>query len=195
MAFVDFDFRRQFIETMKPQVPPDALRAARSLVGLSQSDVASGSGLTRAWISKMEAGKERVHQANLTLRLFYEDMGIEFLGTLDVGSGERSGIGARWRPPPGWPERTSESTGYHTERNGVAFLAARALAGLDQLTVARDVDLHKTVLARLETGSFEPDAGDRLRQYYEAAGIEFLGWGDVSENLHYGVGVRWKPSR
>ncbi len=45
----------------------------------------------------------------------------------------------------------------------------------------------------LETGAVvDHEASLLLRSYYEGQGISFLGWGDVSTGLYYGVGVTRK---
>lgn len=140
-----------------------------------------------------QQGRARV-QSYEKLRAFYEDLGIEFLGTVDVATGTISGAGARWRSPSS-SSQTNEPARIHAEPNGVSFVAARSLLNVSLTKLAQDSGIERRQLSALENHiDFSKDDFDRLRTYYENVGIEFLGQGDVSKNLFHGVGVRWKST-
>lgn len=175
-------------------VPSDALRIARALAALSQRQVAESAKIDRMQVVAAEGDRGRARvQSYEKLRDFYEDLGIEFLGTVDVGTGTVSGAGARWRRPSAARQK-NEPTRIHAEPNGVSFVAARSLLNVPLKKLAQDSGIERRQLSALENDTdFSKEAFDRLRNYYESEGIEFLGEGDVSKKLFYGVGVRWKP--
>ncbi|MDX0299363.1 XRE family transcriptional regulator [Sinorhizobium meliloti] len=195
LIFFDIASLRRLIKCMIIVVPSDALRIARSLAALSQRQVAEAAQMDRMQIVAAEGqqGRARV-QSYEKLRAFYEDLGIEFLGTVDVRTGTISGAGARWRKPSS-SSQMDEPTRIHAEPNGVSFVAARSLLNVSLAKLAHDSGIERRQLSALENHSdFSKVEFDRLRAYYESVGIEFLGQGDVSKNLFYGVGVRWKPT-
>jgi transcriptional regulator with XRE-family HTH domain len=77
----------------------DALRVARALVGVSQRDVATRALITQKAVWIAENTDQFGRSTNIKLRAFYEALGIEFLGTIDLATGVSSGLGARWRMP------------------------------------------------------------------------------------------------
>ena len=77
----------------------DALRAARSLAGLSQRDVEERTGIARKSLVFAEGHTAPRPRTLSRLRSFYEEQGLEFLGTVDVSSGLATGLGVRWRMP------------------------------------------------------------------------------------------------
>lgn len=94
----------------------DLLRAARALLGWSQTDLAEASGLSRATINRLENRKDADHgnePDNFTLESFasivkaYAEKGIEFTEkTTDHGAG------LRWRTPHGQPvQKKTKKTG------------------------------------------------------------------------------------
>ena len=179
---------------MTAHVTADALRVARHLTGLSQRDVEQRTRVARKSLIAAETEGSSRPTTLTRLRSFYEASGIEFLGTIDVASAKTSGIGARWRLPEKIPPSVSQLEAVHSERSGLAFAAARALLGLKQSEVVRLARMPATRIRSLETGvERDRTAQTRLRMFYEQQGVEFLGWGDVTRDLFYGVGVRWKP--
>jgi hypothetical protein len=129
---------------------------------------------------------------NIKLKAFYETLGIEFLGTVDLTTGITKGLGARWRTPPQLPFAPLPAFDFHTERIGVAFRAARALLNRKQSEIAHASQVHVRKIALLESGGTDQPSALRLRSFYERQPIAFLGWGDVTSGLFYGVGVRWQ---
>jgi len=63
--------------------------------------------------------------------------------------------------------------------------------GTEQTEVADALGIRVAVMRDLERGKPSAPFQDKLRKWYEAKGIEFVGWGDVSTGKYYGVGVRW----
>ncbi|CCF18700.1 hypothetical protein; putative Lambda repressor-like, DNA-binding [Pseudorhizobium banfieldiae] len=181
---------------MTAHLTADALRVARHLLGLSQRDVEQRTGVARKSLVSAEATETAAMSRPSTLlrlRSFYEDQGIEFLGTIDVTTGVVRGLGARWRMPNQLPPVGTDQTPVHSHSTGLAFSAARALLDVKQSEVCRVTSISEHKLRALETGTTNDEtARRRLRTFYEERGIEFLGWGDVSRGVFYGVGVRWR---
>ncbi len=177
---------------MKSYAPPDALRAARALLRLSQRDLSEKISFSRQSISSAENDASAPLPTVTEMRKFYEDMGLQFLGTLDIGTGEIRGAGVRWRYPNPFPADRNIAQQFHSERYGTSFHAARSLLGINRATVAGAVKVSLQDLAALETGKLTAtEQFQRLRSYFIEAGIEFMGLGDVSSAAYYGVGVRW----
>jgi hypothetical protein len=82
-------------------------------------------------------------------------------------------------------------TDLHTEPYGIAFGAARALLNKKQSEIGDLSGISQRKIGVMETAAIADHAASlRLRSFYENEGIEFLGWGDVTSGLFYGVGVR-----
>lgn len=181
---------------MTAHLTADALRVARQLTGLSQREVEQLTGVARKSLVAAETAETaaKLRQTTLSrLRSFYEDQGIEFLGTIDVTTGTAKGLGARWRMPDQLPPSGGERPAVHSEPTGLAFSAARALLDVKQSEVSRLVSMPEHRIRVLEAGlEKNATAHTRLRAFYESNGVEFLGWGDVSRGVFYGVGVRWQ---
>lgn len=177
---------------MKTLLPADALRAARTLAGLSQREAAHGASMTQKAIWIAEGDSPLGISTNAKLKTFYENLGIEFLGTVDLATGQTTGLGVRWRTPSQLPVLPPTPSDFHTEPNGVAFGPARALLKKKQSEIADFSGVNQRKIGLLETGGLVDQASLlRLRSYYEREGIAFLGWGDVTSGLFYGVGVKW----
>lgn len=59
--------------------PPNVLRAARELLGLKQVDAATGAGISRRTIQRLESGElDRTH-ASILLQTWYEEQGVVFV--------------------------------------------------------------------------------------------------------------------
>lgn len=178
---------------MRTLLSADAIRAARSLAGLSQREAAVGASMTQKTIWMAESNAPPGTSINTKLREFYENLGIEFLGTVDLATGQARGIGARWRIPPQLPDIPTALVDFHSEYAGVAFAAARALLNKKQAEITALSGVPQRKVGALETSTVGDQATTlRLRSFYEREGIEFLGWGDVTSGMFYGVGVRWR---
>lgn len=181
---------------MRTHIPADALRVARTLTRLSQRDVAVQAGVVQKSLVAAEAGRATRIETHLRLRKHYERMGIEFMGTVDLAKDSVVGSGARWRMPDTLPPSENDALQFHTESAGVSFAAARALLGSAQKEIARLAGIPERKMASVELGKgFTSESYEALRQYYENAGVVFLGWGDVSRKVFYGVGVRWAANK
>jgi transcriptional regulator with XRE-family HTH domain len=76
------------------EITSEQLRAARGSLGLSVKDVAESTSIGHATIVRYEAqsGVPKSRKGHLqSLRSFYEDAGIEFIGTPDDRPGIRIG--------------------------------------------------------------------------------------------------------
>jgi len=178
---------------MRTLLSADALRAARTLAGLSQRVAADGASVTQRAIWMAEGEAQLGTSTNIKLRAFYENLGIEFLGTVDLATGQTTGLGVRWRSPSQLPILPSAPWAFHTERTGVAYGTARAILNKKQSDIAGLTGLPQRKIGLMETGKWVDQASALcLRSYYERDGIAFLGWGDVTSGLFYGVGVRWE---
>jgi len=177
---------------MKFYAPPDALRAARALARLSQQELSKNIQVTRQSISAAENDASAPFPTVSKMRGFYEDLGLQFVGVIDIDTGTISAAGVCWRLPDRFPPGQAEATKFHAEPYGAAFVAARGLLGASRAEVSDKSDLTLKDLAALESGgTYSGDEYLRLRAYYVEAGIEFMGAGDVRTGLYYGVGVRW----
>ena len=78
-------------------LPPELLRAARAMTGLSQAEVAVLADVSQKTLSQMEAGKVTSAVLVEKLRKFYESQDIEFIASRDSGRAS-DGIGVRRRP-------------------------------------------------------------------------------------------------
>jgi transcriptional regulator with XRE-family HTH domain len=172
----------------------DALRVARYLTGVSLREIERLTNFDRKTVAAAESDAATRSSTISELRKFYESQGIEFLGNLDLATGLSSGVGARWRKPELLSQTDEQLHSEHMEKNGVAFAAARGLLKKKQSEVARLSGLPVHKIQSLEAGTGKDlAAGEKLRDFYERENVEFLGWGDVSREVFYGVGVRWKP--
>ncbi|NKK72470.1 XRE family transcriptional regulator [Rhizobium leguminosarum bv. viciae] len=179
---------------MKTPAPADCLRVARALLNLSQRDAAAGAEIALGSLSAAENSKPVFVETNLQLVDFYVRRGIELLGEASIGQ-ETLRTGARWIAPDDPEASQSVKASFHAEDRAVSFRAARALLQLEQAEVAESVGLSLAVVQNLERGRKSSGPYDKLRSWFETAGVEFTGWGDVSTGKYYGVGVRWKTSR
>jgi len=177
---------------MKFYAPPDALRAARALARLSQKELSDKIQATRQSISAAENDASAPFPTVSKMRGFYEEVGLQFVGVIDIDTGTISAAGVCWRHPERFPPNQADSAKFHAERHGVAFGAARSLLGASRAEISDKSELTLKDLAALESGgTYSGDEYLRLRAYFVEAGIEFMGVGDVRTGLYYGVGVRW----
>lgn len=59
--------------------PPNILIAARTSIGLTQSEVAAEAGISRSSLQRIELGRIRPGRNTIKLQLFYETCGIQFV--------------------------------------------------------------------------------------------------------------------
>ncbi|CDZ32803.1 Hypothetical protein NGAL_HAMBI1146_00470 [Neorhizobium galegae bv. officinalis] len=164
---------------------PDALRAARALVGLTQAQLAASIGVSRRSVAACEGGPGATLKTIAALRDSYERSGIEFLGVVNLTTNEIHGSGACWKIAPLFSRCASSS--FPGEAN---FFAARALLGLEEREVAREAGLTPRQIRNLESGrSFTRKGYDRLRGFFEESGVEFLSF-RTGVRDYIGLGVR-----
>lgn len=180
---------------MKSYAPPDALRAARALSRLSQQELCKKIQVTRQSVSAAERDASAPFPTVSKMRAFYEELGLRFLGSIDLDTGAIAAAGVCWRYPDDFPPTALQATKYHAEPNGTSFFAARSLLNASRAEVSKNSGITLRELAGLEAGTQVAISGYKsLRQYYSQVGIEFLGAGDVRTGLYYGIGVRWKST-
>ncbi|WP_244412146.1 XRE family transcriptional regulator [Sinorhizobium sp. CCBAU 05631] len=190
---VDILFPDRFLGEMRTPAPAECLRVARALLKLSQHDVAAGAEITRRSLAAAESNKPVFPDTNLQLVDFYVARGIEFLGETKIGR-ETLRAGARWAAPND-PQASQETkSSFRAEDQPLSFRAARALLEKEQADIAMEVGLPLATIQSLERGRKTADAYEKVHRWFEKAGVEFTGWGDVVTGKYYGVGVRWKTS-
>lgn len=165
---------------------PGAFRAARAMVGLTQTQLAACLGMSRRSLNACETGAGATLKTIAALRDYYERSGIEFLGTVNLTNNEVHGSGACWKLRALWCRLAPEPL----PGDDANFSAARALLGLEEREVARAAGLTPRQIANLEIGrSFTRKGYDRLRGFFEESGVEFLSF--LLGRRHYaGLGVR-----
>lgn len=76
----------------------DLIRAARGLLGLSQTELAKAAGITQKALGEFELGKKPITaKANAKVRRVLEEQNIQFIA-VNVESNELDGAGVRWKP-------------------------------------------------------------------------------------------------
>ena len=178
---------------MEVLLSSEALRAARNLARLSQRELEHAAEIARSSIVAAESPNAPSSPTMVRLRNFYENRGMEFIGNVDVATGIAERLGVRWRMPAMIPQDFKTDDNFHTEPSGLAFGPARGILNLKQSEIAELSGISEHKIRNLEMSRPTDELTSKaLRRFYEANGIEFLGWGDVSRGVFYGVGVRWK---
>lgn len=178
---------------MKSYAPPDALRAARALSRLSQDELCRKIQVTRQSVSTAERDVSAPNPTVSKMRSFYEELGLRFLGVINIETGTITAAGVCWHYPDQFPPSDAQAPKYHAEANGTDFAAARSLLNASRAEVSKNSGISLRDLASLEAGIKIASSEYRsLRLYYDEAGVEFMGVGDVRTGLYYGVGVRWR---
>jgi hypothetical protein len=119
------------------------------------------------------------------LREFYENIGVEFLGSADFATNRVLGAGVRFKRAPPYPPRTAAAM--------VPFAVARALLGDSLDRVGKPSGLSSPVVSRIEAGVGVRNRGAVvLYSYYRANGIEFLR-SDPDPDSYIGIGARFHP--
>lgn len=76
----------------------DLIRAARALIGLSQTELARKAGMTQKALGEFELSKRPITaKANDKLRRVFEEYEIQFLAA-NVEDSHLDGTGLRWKP-------------------------------------------------------------------------------------------------
>lgn len=160
--------------------PPDALRVARALMGLTQTQAAGAIRISRVSLNACETGSDATLKTIAALRGFYEGFGIMFLGRTDWTTKLVHGSGACL------PRTVLRRFVLPDEAN---FSAARALLGLERQEVAEGAHLTSRQVGNLENGgSFTAKSHDCLRDFYVDRGVEFLSV--LAGHQFVGLGVR-----
>ena len=93
----DADCYSQSFEGMSTLLTGDLIRAARGLLGLSQTELAMKAGVTQKALSEFELGKKLVTaKANEKLRRCFEENMVQFIAANTAGS-RLEGTGVRWK--------------------------------------------------------------------------------------------------
>lgn len=75
----------------------DLIRAARGLIGLSQTDLAKKAGITQKALGEFELGKKPITaKANEKLRRFFEEQHVQFIAA-NIEESHLDGAGVRWK--------------------------------------------------------------------------------------------------
>ncbi|MBW9113858.1 helix-turn-helix transcriptional regulator [Rhizobium cauense] len=164
-------------------IPPGALRAARALMGLTQTQAAGAIRISRASLAACETGSvDTTLKTIAALREFYQGRGIKFLGRTDWAQNVVHGSGAYWH----YQAAVLRRLPLPKERN---FSAARALLGLERREAADGAGLTSRQVGNLENGgSFTKKSHDCLRDFYVGRGVEFLSV--LACHRFVGLGVR-----
>ncbi|MBY3181328.1 helix-turn-helix transcriptional regulator [Rhizobium laguerreae] len=163
---------------------PDALRAARALVGLTQTQMAATMGMSQRSLSACETGPDATLGTITALRRYYERRGIEFLGRVRLETGWVHGSGAYWGELAQWCRGA-----WKPSPDDAMFIAARALLGLEVQKVAAGAGLTSRQVANLESGgSFTQKGYDSLRDFFEESGVDFLSY--MTRGGYIRLGVR-----
>ncbi|MBY5565958.1 helix-turn-helix transcriptional regulator [Rhizobium leguminosarum] len=153
---------------------PDLLRAARCLLGYTQTGIEDLFKLKSRSVYTLEAGRYKLTpRFAYLLKEKYEEEGVEF-----TDAGSDFGQGIRWRVP-----------GRKDPYRRAMLPAARGLANLSQAQLAKIADVDQKFIARLELDDFEAVSRvklDRLEAALKARNVEF-----TSETTSFGAGVRW----
>ncbi|MHC2574965.1 helix-turn-helix transcriptional regulator [Rhizobium leguminosarum] len=148
---------------------PEALRAARALVGLTQAELAASIGVSRRSLAACEGSGGATPKTIAALRDYYAWAGVVFLGTVDLTTNEVHGPGACWNLKRAWSEHLSSPflNSY--------FAAARALLGFTEEVVADAAGLTARQVGNLERGrAFTRKGHDQLGSFFEESGVEFV---------------------
>lgn len=71
--------------------------------------------------------------------------------------------------------------------------AARGLAGLGRTQAAELLEISVVTLTIVEGGGhLSAKMDERIRTFFDSAGIQLFGWIDVTTNSTFGEGVKWK---
>lgn len=162
---------------------PGSFRAARALLGRTQEQIASGSGVERRSVIRLEnATYERLTDAGDKVRSFFEAEGLKFLGEKDA----LIEVGVRWR----YPQKGDTKTRSQLRRQ---LQAGRVLVGLSQPELADQATVGRTALTKFENGiTLYPRISliEAVKTALKAKGIEFLPDSDQE-----GFGVYLKESK
>lgn len=153
---------------------PDLLRAARCLLGYTQTGIEKRLNLKKRSVYTFEARRYKLTpRFAFLLKDHYEGEGVEF-----VDADAMFGTGIRWRTP-----------GRKDPYKRVLLLGARGLADLSQEQLADIAGLDRSFIARLEQDEFEGVSSEKLARIESALrkrNVEF-----TLDTSTSGAGVRW----
>ncbi|TAZ15430.1 XRE family transcriptional regulator [Rhizobium leguminosarum] len=149
--------------------PPESLRAARALMGMTQTQTAKAVGISRVSLAAYETGSDATLKTVATLCRFYRRLRIKCLGRTDWSQKIVHGSGAYFCFPPVILRR------FHLP-NEANFAAARALLGLELQAVAEGAKISPRQVRNLENFVvFRKANYDSLRAFYvDECRLEFL---------------------
>lgn len=189
-----FDMRRDrlFVVFMHAVLTSSSIKAARSLAGLSRSEVAAELNVSLVTVANVELGANLSASLDRKFRDLFESWEVEIFGWIDVRSETAFGEGVRWRGTP--PARLRDST-FWPDRDIQSYQirAARSLLGLSALEVASAIGASRNSVRQLEGGRpHQRHTNTRLRDFFESSGLEFLGVVDIAARTLRGGGVSKK---
>ncbi len=153
---------------------PDLLRAARCLLGHSQTGIEVLLKLKFRSVYTLEARRYKLLPRHAyLLKEKYEEEGIEFTKAAD-----EFGEGIRWRVP-----------GKKDPFRRIMLPAARGLANLSQAQLAKIADVDRSFIARFERDEFEAVSAEKLNRLEAALMRENVQF--APETATHGAGVRW----
>ncbi|WP_164895914.1 helix-turn-helix transcriptional regulator [Rhizobium hidalgonense] len=161
--------RTELVASIIVCAAPEALRAARALVGLTQAELAASIGVSRRSLAACERSGGATPKAIAALRDYYAWAGIIFLGTVDLTTNEVHGAGACWNLKGAWYAHLSSPflNSY--------FAAGRALLGFTEEVVADAANLTARQVGNLERGrAFTTKGHDQLGCFFKKSGVEFV---------------------
>ena len=86
-----------FVQGMTTLLSGDLIRAARGLLGLSQTDLAKSAGITQKALGEFELGKKPITaKANDKLRRYFEERQVQFIAA-NLEESRIDGAGVRWK--------------------------------------------------------------------------------------------------
>jgi transcriptional regulator with XRE-family HTH domain len=141
-------------------------RAARGLLGWSQSELASRAGLSVPTVRRFEtsAGLRVSDEARVKLQTSLEAAGVEFIEE------NGRGAGVRFRSIPG----PNEDRRYSVPMRSVQLRMARAAVGWGVRELAKEAGVTANTVTRIENGAdAKRTTMTALQGALEAAGIQF----------------------
>ena len=175
MLNVDIIFMVSFNERMFDQFAGNILRAARLMIGVSQSKFAEDVGVDRQTIVRLETRPiHRLTPEDRKVSAYLRRRGLEV-----VRASSTHGAGVRWSEPD------------HDEEADVECIrGARGLLELSQTELAQLLKIDRSMISRLEKKSVATIAFpelNRMIEFFDTQGVEI-----TPATKAHGAGVRWK---
>lgn len=193
MHSFDNSDKRRLVVFMRAVLTANTIRAARGLAGLGRPLAADLLNISVVTLSIIEGDGDLSTRLDSKIRAFFDEYGIQLFGWIDVTSNVAYGEGVRWKDVPSpkapnrvafWPDRDIQN--YQVR-------AARGLLKLSAEELAKAINSSRNTIRQVEAGkSHRRDTNERLRSFFEAQGLEFIGLVDISSRTILGGGVRKK---